>query len=283
LVLSLICAPSVAAQQAEEVSITIAGASMEVYKSVGDVSLRLWILPPAGHTATDSSAAMVFFFGGGWVSGSAKHLEPQARALSSLGMVSVLADYRVLSRHGTKAEVAVEDAKSAIRWLRLNAKRLGIDPTRIGAAGGSAGGHLAAATATLPGFEAAGEDQSVSSSPNALVLFNPALVLAPLAGVFEPPESLHARIGVDFEELSPYHHLRTELPPTLIMHGTADQIVPFETVKSYCERAVSLANDCVLVPYADANHAFFNKPPYYQPTLARMLAFLRELGWLPDS
>ena len=67
----------------------------------------------------------------------------------------------------------VKDGKSAVRWIRANAARLGIDPDRLAAGGGSAGGHVAAATATTQGIEEEGEDTSVSSRPCALVLFNP--------------------------------------------------------------------------------------------------------------
>ena len=62
------------------------------------------------------------------------------------------------SRHGVTPKECVEDAKSAVRWLRQNAAKLGIDPNRIVAAGGSAGGHIAACTGLAPGLEADGED-----------------------------------------------------------------------------------------------------------------------------
>ena len=93
-------------------------------------------------------------------------------------MVTILADYRVLNRHGTDARIAISDAKSAIRWVRENASALGIDPTRIAASGGSAGGHLAAATSVVSGFDSRQDNLEVSSKPNALALFNPVLQLS---------------------------------------------------------------------------------------------------------
>ena len=149
----------------------IPDARVETFKTVDGVELNAWILVPEGHRASDARPAMVFFFGGGWVRGTPSHFEPQARRLTELGMVAVLADYRVLDRHGTRPAAAVEDAKSAIRWVRGHAAELGIDPARIGAAGGSSGGHLAASTGTLPGLDAPGEDTSISSVPDAMVLF----------------------------------------------------------------------------------------------------------------
>jgi len=90
-------------------------------------------------------------------------------------MIAITADYRVKSRHGVQVVECVKDAKAAIAWVRENAQRLGIDPDKIAASGGSAGGHLAACTGTISGF---GSDER----PNAMILFNPACTLAPIAG-----------------------------------------------------------------------------------------------------
>src|SRR5438270_3298313 len=90
-------------------------------------------------------------------------------------MVAGSAKYRIKSVHNTGPEKCIEDAKSAVRWMRVNAKRLGIDPNKILAGGGSAGGTDAAFTAYNTTFEPEGENKSVSSKPNALVLYNPAI------------------------------------------------------------------------------------------------------------
>jgi acetyl esterase/lipase len=73
-------------------------------------------------------------------------------------MVAMVADYRVKSRNNVTANKCVADAKSAIRWVREHASELGVDPNKIAAGGGSAGGHLAAATATLSKFDEANEN-----------------------------------------------------------------------------------------------------------------------------
>ena len=84
---------------------------------------------------------MLFFFGGGWNSGSPTQFVNIARNERGMGIV---ADYRVKSRHGVQAKTCVEDALDALRYITENATALGIDPIRIGVGGGSAGGHLAA-------------------------------------------------------------------------------------------------------------------------------------------
>ena len=264
-------------------------AKAEVYKTIGETKLKLYIYYPAGHKPSDRRPAIIFFFGGGWVGGTPRHFEKQSRYLASPGMVAVTADYRVLSRHGTKAESAVPDAKAAIRWVRKNAARLGIDPDRIAAGGGSAGGHLAAATATLPGFEEEpGEDisvgPSVSSVPNALALFNPVVMTAPEEGKIEFSEKLRGifreRFAGDPKAISPYHHVGKSMPLTIIFHGKADSTVPYKSAELFCQKMKSLGNQCELVGYEGKEHGFFNRGDEYTDTLRRTDEFLTSLGYL---
>src|SRR5262249_22722824 len=149
----------------------------------------------------------------------------QCRYLASRGMVAITADYRVRSRQGVKAVSCVTDAKSAIRWVREQAGELGVDPNRIVASGGSAGGHIAACTATLNDLDEPGENHSVSSRRNAMVLFNPAVIMGPAPGIEVDAmraEQLAERVGADPESISPYHHLAAGVPPCLILIGTKD-------------------------------------------------------------
>jgi acetyl esterase/lipase len=271
--------PGVAQDNGPPYPPTISDATVEVFKVVDGVELKLWILFPDGHSAEDSSPAVVFFFGGGWTGGTPGQFERQARVLRSHGIVAVLADYRVLRRNSAGPSVAVEDAKSAVRWIRSRSGELGIDPARIGAAGGSSGGHLAAATATLPGFDSPDEDHSISSEPNALVLFNPVVIVAPVAGVWETPTRMLNLMDGPLMDLSPFHHARPDTPPTLILHGTQDESVPLSTVVAYCEHLTGMGAECEVVSYEGAVHGFFNRDPYYGPTLERALQFLTSLGW----
>lgn len=263
-------------------------ARAEVYKRVGDVELKLWIFDPASGDS-DSRPAIVFFFGGGWKSGSPAQFHQHCRYLARQGMVAILADYRVRQRHGTLAEKSVADAKSAIRWVRQNADRLGVDPNRIVAAGGSAGGHLAACTGVIDGFDEPDEPSEVSSVPNAMALFNPAVVLAPYEGVEvseEKQADLADRIGVPARQISPIHHLRSDLPPTIIFHGEDDPTVAFHAVRRYTEVNEELGNRCELVGYAGARHGFFNfgrggvPGEHYLDTVSRLHEFLHSLGYV---
>lgn len=264
------------------------GARVEVYKTVGDVKLNVYIFEPEDPAHGDKRSAIVFFFGGGWRQGSPKQFEEHCKYLASRGMVAMAADYRVSSRHGTKALQCVKDGKSAVRWIRANAQRLGVDPSRVAAGGGSAGGHVAACTGTIEGLDEAGEDQTISSRPDCLVLFNPAVVLAPVGEQLPFPEKrmgdLAGRMGIDPERLSPYHHVAKGDPPTILLHGTGDTTVPYRTAEIFAERMNQEGNLCRLVPFEGRPHGFFNYGRNgnedYRESVRAMDEFLVEIGFL---
>lgn len=247
------------------------------YKRTKQAALQMAIHYPADWKETDRRSAIVFFFGGGWTSGKIDQFEPQAKHLASRGMVAARADYRVKSRHNVTPKECVEDAKSAVRWLRQNAAELGIDPNRIVAAGGSAGGHIAACTALSPGLDAAGEDRSVSSSPNALVLFNPVLRFSGI------PQLMH-RIGGDEalgKAISPTLHLEKTSPPTLIFFGTADRLAPMGD--EFIKRSRELGHRAELFTAEGQQHGFFNSSPWQEKTTQRMDEFLVTIGYLEQQ
>ena len=263
------------------------GATTEIYKTIGDVSLPIHIYVPDGHSSKKKAPAIIFFFGGGWSGGSPTQFVPHCKYLASRGMVAMTVEYRVASRHGVKAVSCVADAKSAMRWARQNAKRLGIDPDRIAAGGGSAGGHLAGSLGTISDFDEAYEDHSISSVPNALVLYNPALLLAPVDGKKSIPEQklaqLEQRMGVSPKNVSPFHNLNAQLPPTVIFHGKTDTTVPYDSVELFTQKAKSLGNQCTLFGYDGQGHGFFNlksSTEMFIETLSQTDKFLKSLGYL---
>jgi len=232
-----------------------------IYKTVGSVELKLHIAKPS----TGVGSAIIFFFGGGWVGGNPAQFYPHCEHFSKLGMLAISAEYRVRDRHGTTPFECVADGQSAIRWLREHATELGIDPQRIVAGGGSAGGHVAACTALLGDVH-----------PNALVLFNPVL------NATEP--RLADRFNGRAAELSPTHHVKSDAPPTIIFHGTADETVPIETIEHFTQLMIAAGNRCELVKFPGKGHAFFNygrdnNEPYNE-TVAAADRFLTELGFL---
>ena len=288
LAIALIILPvgSVAQNQrpVEPAPATLPGAETEVYKTVGDVSLPLHIFFPEGHKSGQSLPAIIFFFGGGWRYGSPAQFEKHCTYLASRGMVAITAEYRVWGRHKTKAIASFQDAKSAMRYVRSNAKRLGIDPNRIAAGGGSAGGHLAGALGTIGGLDDPADDLSVSAAPNALCLFNPALILASIPDAFPLPDGLEERFGVSPTAFSPYHNIGSNQPPAIIFHGDADTTIHHKSVELFTEKYKSLGNRCELVTYQGQGHGFFNfgrgDNAMFIATLTEMDAFLRSLRYL---
>ncbi|PHS18438.1 MAG: alpha/beta hydrolase [Blastopirellula sp.] len=260
----------------------------EVYKTIGDVELRMHIFEPAGHKPSDNRPAIVFFFGGGWKGGTPNQFYTHCKHLADKGMLAMSAEYRVSSRHNTTADKCVADAKSSMRWIRNNAVKLGVNPDMVAAGGGSAGGHLAACLGTIEGFNESGESTATSSVPQALLLFNPACVLDMVDGETpidkEKYAGLEARMGTKPVNLSPYHHVKKDAPPTIIFHGIADTTVPYRTAELFTNAMKEHGNRCELKGYPGQGHGFFNygrdKNKAYDKIEKQVDAFLVSLGFL---
>ena len=243
-----------------------------VYKSFDKDPLELNVFLPAGWKASDKRPAIVFFFGGGWRGGTPSQFFPHSRYLASRGMVAVSAQYRTSGSHGTSPIECVADGKSAVRWMRQHADELGIDADRIASGGGSAGGHVAATTGVLKGLDQKGEDTSVSSKPNAMVLFNP---VTDTSGI--------ERLGDQALKISPVHGVVSGDPPTLVLHGKADTTVPYAMAEAFCKAMTDAGNRCELVGYEGRPHGFFNyarSRKDYTNTVWHMDHFLESLGFL---
>lgn len=253
------------------------------YKQLDASELKLHVFAPEGHAASDEAPAIVFFFGGGWSGGSPRQFYQQAQDFAELGLVAFSVEYRTKKSHGTTPFECVKDGKSAIRWVRQHSNELGIDPNRIIAAGGSAGGHIAACTGVIEGHEEAGEDLSVSSLPNAMILYNPVI------DTTEVGYGLKAVTEARKTEVSPCHHVRSGLVPSLVFHGTGDKTVPFENVERFTALMQDAGNDCTLIAFEGKGHGFFsgsffrpkNGDVDYDITMTRSVEFLTKQGYLP--
>jgi acetyl esterase/lipase len=242
------------------------------YTKTKQAELEMVVHFPPGWKESDKRAGIVFFFGGGWENGTIRAFEPQAEYLASRGMVAARADYRVKSRHGVTPRECVEDARSALRWFRQNAASLGVDPERIVASGGSAGGHIAACTTLMPPSQPNGETAKVSCKANALVLFNPVLHFGP---------QILQRIGNDEaigKAISPTLHLAKDSPPTLLFFGTDDWL--FKQGEEFMQRSKELGQRSELFTAEKQGHGFFNRSPWREKTLQRTDEFLVSLGYL---
>jgi len=261
-----------------------------VYKKAGDTELVLHIFEPKNRD-TNASAAFVLFHGGGWYKGDPNSLYPHCRYFAKQGMVAISAQYR-LSKDGNSPPVAaVEDAKSAVRYVRSHAADFGIDPNKIAVGGASAGGHLAAGTALFDKFDAVSEDLTISSKPDALVLISAALETTPNGFT----EKILKKIGFNFSwiygsdanEFSPMAHVKKITAPCFVLHGTADDLVPFKSVERFCELMQKAGSNCKLSAMAGAGHGFsvYNPDPdgdnrQFERAMLRIEDFFCSIGYL---
>lgn len=246
-----------------------------VYKKAGDRELKLFIEKPADWKATDKRPAIVFFFGGGWVGGSAGQFQGQSEYLATRGMVGVRVEYRVIPKGDSGPPVVCcNDAKSAMRWVRSHATELGVDPQRIAAGGGSAGGHLASFTSMVDGVDDPADDVKVSPRGNALVLFNPVFDNGPDGGWGT------ARVGERYKEFSPAHNITSDDPPAIVFLGANDALISGAVLDRFKANMTKAGVRCETHVYEGQPHGFFNQDPYKTATLIEADKFLASLGWL---
>lgn len=195
-------------------------------------------------------------------------------------------EYRTASLHGAGPIEAMTDARSAVRWTRRHAADLGIDPTRVVGAGGSAGAHaiLTAAMLREKEYDDPSDPSDQSCVPDALVLFDPVVDISDPRpggkfGIGRFPSPQAAR------QASPLRRVRGKLPPMLLMHGTADRLLPFEATRAFSRkmRRWFRRNDCRLLPFEGCGHSFFNfnvNPRLFEATITQADQFLVEKGFL---
>ena len=232
-----------------------------VYKKAGGWELALHLFEPAGPAPAGKRPAIVFFHGGAWQIGDPNQFYYQCDYLAKRGLWAASADYRLMvPGAGTKISDIVLDAKDAIRYVRSHAEELGIDPDRIAAAGGSAGGHLAAATSVVPEENPPG---TASGKANLLVLFNPALFY-PSAGK-----------TVTLEQFT------KDTPPAILFYGTKDDMLQYGT--DCLAQSKRLGNTLRLMTAKDAGHSFFNDQPWRNRTLYEADRFLAQHGYVEGA
>lgn len=202
------------------------------YARYGDRELQLDLYRP--KEASQPLPAIVCIHGGGWFQGNRASMRNLAQALAARGFVAVTISYRLSGEQKFPAQI--EDCKAAVRWLRANAKKFGIDVKAIGVTGLSAGGHLAALLATSGGvkeLEGDGGNASESSAVQACVAMGAQSDLETdrIRTLSKAPENPHYRpfLGGSLDAIpktyalaSPRHHLDKSDPPLLFMAGEHD-------------------------------------------------------------
>lgn len=203
------------------------------YGRAGDRALLLDLYKPRKQ-ASNQLPGLLFLHGGAWRKGKREDYRVYTTWFASRGFVVATASYRL--QQVAKFPAALDDCKAAVRWMRANAPKLGIDPERIAVLGGSAGGHLAMMvgyTADNPEFEGGSGTPGISSHVAAVVNFyGPTDLTTPFAqaasGVWDFLGKKYPEDPALWRRASPLYQLRAGAPPTLVFHGTIDDIVPID-------------------------------------------------------
>jgi acetyl esterase/lipase len=236
-----------------------------VYANPGGRDLHLDLfLPKAG---SGPFPAVVYIHGGGWQNGSKAAFQRQAAYMATKGFAGACIEYRLSGE--AKYPAALDDSKAAVRWVRANATRYRINPDKIGAAGGSAGGHLVGLLGAM------GEVQAVAA-------FNPAVDLVSF-GKSSPSDaqnSVYKFLGCTYAdnpklwaEATPITHVNAKSAPFLFLHGTADPTVPYQQSLDMMNKLKAAGVQAEIFPAEGAKHGFFNAPPFFEPAMKRMEQF----------
>ena len=227
----------------------------------GDVSLKLDIYRPTQRTE-QPMPAVIWLHGGGWVMGG-KDKNMPVGSFKPRGYVMVSVDYRLKDPF----PAAVEDCKCAVRWLRANAKKYGIDPDCIGVWGGSAGANLALMVGCVDekaGMEGQGGNQGVSSRVQAVCAWYPATDFT-VGPVFKGGDAPHILTYLDgtfqekpeaYKQASPVTHVSKDDPPTLLIHGDHDETAPFAQSESMLRLLNAAGGEATLIRVKNAGHVF---------------------------
>jgi len=239
-------------KQPDVTPLSLPGSEAFVFRKVGTNELRLYVVKPEGWSIKDRRPCFVSFFGGGWVSGSPQSSIAWAKWAAGIGLVGVAPDYRTRNRYNGTPEDCVSDARAAVRWVEEHADELGIDPGKVIAQGGSAGGHVAAWTA-IPSPGPGKDDPAPKILPVALVLLNP---------VTDTKDSGYGgtkRFGEDAARAlacSVPDQMPVKMPPAIVFHATADTTVPYANSVAFRDKLVSNSNRCELVTFEGLGHSY---------------------------
>jgi len=247
-----------------------------VFGTGGGRELRCDIYEPPEGTANGIGVLLVH--GGGWSQGDRTQLKGYGILLGRRGYLCVASEYRLTGEALWPAQI--EDVKAAIRWMRANAKELGFDPARLVISGNSAGGHLslvAGGTANMPEFEGDGGNAGVGTEVAAAIAFYPPTGLEKrdwgglpaLFGKGAPPETLRAA--------SPLTYAGPSFPPTLLIHGNADEVVPAREAEAMYDALHDAGVPVELHMYANQPHGFDADPKLGRQSAELMMSFIQRM------
>lgn len=243
------------------------------YRETDSAPLHAHFFFPADFRQGDRRPLIVFFHGGFWDTPMRTQFAPHCNQLACRGAIAVAAETRLASTHSTGPLEALDDARALLSWINTHAETLGIDPARMVAAGAAGGAWLALATAMLPVT-----DDTPQLPPLALVLFSPLVDTTPRSDCADRfPDPKIAKLH------SPNKLVRKKLPPSILFHGRADRLIPFDSVSKFARTMQRKRNQCELIDFEKADHSFFNynvSQQIFELTMGAADRFLVDQGIL---
>lgn len=222
---------------------------------------------------------VAFFSAGVWDNVLISQFAPHCLHFRERGAVAVIFEYRELSKHRVSPLEAVADGRSALRWLRLNHRELGIHRERIVAAGASGGAHLCLCAAMLSDFDEPGDPEEISCVPDALALFSPVVDTTKKGVGYQ-----YFRDPNEAKTTSPSKNVRKGLPPSIVFLGLDDRVVAPASVIRFARSMKRKKNRCDLHTFPREGHSFFNfnvSMRNFEASLNEMDRFLVDLDFLP--
>jgi len=234
--------------------------------------------------ARRSIPGVIVVRGGGWMVNDRKRFAHVASALAERSVAAACIEYRIADEAAFPG--AIQDVKAAVRWMRANATKYGINPEMIGTLGGSSGAHMALLAGLTPGIrdlEGDGGNADTSSRVQAVVAMATPTDLLGLSannkltvGAF-----LHATPEEDIEKwrwASPINHISRDGPPLLLLHGANDDSVPTSQSTEFAKRYRAAGARVEVQILADAPHAFWNYFPWFSDAVERAARFFLEVA-----
>ncbi len=257
-----------------------------VYARYGTREMHLDLFAPKGAKAAKGALpALVVVHGGGWVHGNKTGFHALAQAFAGRGYVTAVIEYRLAGE--AKFPAAIHDCNAAVRWLRANAQAYHIDPDRIGAIGGSAGGHLVGLMAAgthvkkLAG-EAGPQEQSHALQAGAVLAGPFDLTSERIAELSRTKADFFTNqwIGKTIDEApelyrlaSPLTHITAQSPPILFLSGEDDRPARNAPARAKLHK---LGIETGIVVYRQGKHGCWHQHPWFDRMVDDMDAFFAK-------
>ncbi len=254
-----------------------------VYAKYGEREMHVDLFKPKRK---GKFPAVIIVHGGAWITGHYTMENPLAIALAKRGYVAITVEHRLSNEKKYPAQI--HDLKASVRWLRANAKRFGIDVNRIGAVGGSSGGHLVAllgATNDMPNFEGNGGNERFSSRVQSVVdidgtatFIDPGNIEKEIKGPWNTNTTLtgftYAENPAIWTEASPITHVNKKSSPILFLNSSSFR--PFQQREEMAAKlnALGIASEIIVVP--DTPHPFWLFRPWFDDSVNHIHEFFKK-------